>query len=80
MKDRPYKTSRQHAGEVFAEAQRRGLLGPDPESTWIYMFNDHYGLAHFQHVDKRAWMQMASRDAVTVDDAHPAKGKGETKK
>lgn len=58
MSNWPNKAIRHNKGDVFAEARRRGLFSKDAGETWLYMFHDIYGVAHFRHVDHRSYMQM----------------------
>ena len=73
MGDWPDSATRHSKAVVLAEARRRGLIAPDGGAVWLYMFHDMYGVAHFRHVDGRAWMQMLPDDAE-ADAAVDAKG------
>ena len=73
MSDWPLKATRHSPGAAFAEAQRRGLFGPDAGQSWLYMYHDIYGVAHFRHVHRQGYMQMAPDDVPAASQAEGAK-------
>ena len=80
MSDWPDNATRRSKPVVLAEARRRGLIAPDGGAVWLYIFHDIHGVAHFRHVDRRAWMQMLPDDTGPDAEVHAEADSGTAEK